>query len=710
MSTSSTASAPAAPRRRLLVYFGIALVAIDFLTRVIFLAGLDPIPEWSRQARILAWGMLSDAPVVLLQLLPWAWFLTLSGGTSLNRSWWRYTLLTLLCSSLVFGAAVEYSFWAEFNSRFNHIAIDYLLFPGEVATNIWQSYNVPAWAGVAVALGALLAWPMHRALDGMHFAQLTWSRRLIGFVSTTALAGVAATVAILVPATPTGERIHDEVAANGQAQLVRAFFTAHLAYEQFYPTHPAAQATALADAEFSRPRSNDPQRDFTAVMRRDRPLDIVVVLEESLGSEFVGRLGGPRPNTPGFDRWSERGTLLTNLIANGNRTVRGLEGVLCSFLPLPGDSVWKRDKSENVATIAQVLGQHGYRREFFYGGAGIFDGMKPFALANGWESFIEDGVIRSDFPPDAFRTAWGAADSYVFNSLLSHQQAARDDGVPFFGTLLTTSNHKPFLTPDTQHPILTPGRAWRMGLIAVGILIAVILTLVFAGRHWGYLRIIIFGGVLLGGYGILMWVKLQPSDTRENAVRYADKALTAYLDHAAAAGLLDRTVLLVVGDHGARVYGAAEIPAASYRIPALLLAPETRFQGSTIDTLASQIDLAPTLLSIAGIDYKAPFLGRDLLADNQAPGRAWLIHNRDIGLLTDTDLVVLGLHKSITWYQRPDRTSDAFSPVAPADVTPAQHALAERAIAGFQDASHLYEQRLYRLPAAHLRPTPLGTP
>ena len=39
----------------------------------------------------------------------------------------------------------------------------------------------------------------------------------------------------------------------------------------------------------------------------------------------------------------------------GNRTVRGMEGILCSFLPLPGDAIVKRDRSENVASIARFL-------------------------------------------------------------------------------------------------------------------------------------------------------------------------------------------------------------------------------------------------------------------------------------------------------------------------------------------------------------------
>lgn len=687
-----------APRRRLILGLGLIMLLFNTVLRIIFLGMLDQAVPLLSGVSVLALGLLNDLLTIPILLVPVALFLALSGGTSLRHGAWRFALLTVGCGGLLFGVAVEHAFFSEFTSRFNHIAIDYLLFPGEVATNIWQSYNVPAFVAAAGLLGALVAWPLDRVLRGAQFDPLPWSRRLLGAAMALVIASVAGFGSWLLPAQPIGERALNEVAANSHVQLVRAFATAHLSFEQFYRTVPTEQATPLIDAEFKRTASGDPQRTFTAAVRRDRPLDVVVVLEESLGSEFVGRLGGKKPCTPGFDRWSERGLLLTNLVANGNRTVRGLEGVLCSFMPLPGDSVWKRDKSENVATIAQVLRAQGYRSEFFYGGAGVFDGMKPFALANGWEKFIEDGVIASDFPKEAFRTAWGAADGYVFDRLLEHQRSARAAGVPFFGTLLTTSNHKPFLTPNTHGLTVSSAKAWRMAGTAGGIVLVIVLLIIFTGRRIGYLRIAGMGVIVLAAYGIWMGVKLQPKDSRENAVKYSDQALAAYLDRAAMEGFLDHTVLLVVGDHGARVYGSAEIPAASYRVPGLLLAPEARFQGVTIDGLASQVDLAPTLLSLAGVDYRAPFLGRDLLDPAGTPGRAWLIHNRDIGLLTDQDLVVLGLRKSVTWYRRDGRASDVFTEVPAAAVTAEQRALADRASAAFQEASRLYEGRAYRLP------------
>ena len=52
---------------------------------------------------------------------------------------------------------------------------------------------------------------------------------------------------------------------------------------------------------------------------------------------------------------------------------------------------------------------------------------------------------------------------------------------------------------------------------------------------------------------------------------------------------------------------------ASYRVPAVLLTPDPADRDVTIDRLASQVDLAPTLLSLAGMDYDAPFFGHDII-------------------------------------------------------------------------------------------------
>ncbi|MBL8860012.1 MAG: sulfatase-like hydrolase/transferase [Planctomycetes bacterium] len=575
---------------------------------------------------------------------------SLLAGWVLSKPVARRSALTLFFAAAAFGIAIEFFFFEEFNSRYNHIALDYVLYPHEVATNIWESYPVPLFVGLALVLGFGLSWVADRRLSGVKLERVPWAvagRR--GLFALAAL-GTAAFATTVVPADLSTNRITSEIAQNGLLQLVRAFRTAELEYDQYYLTLPSAEARARAASVLAFPhdsaapgavvpRAAALQRTIHSA-RPDgaAPLDVVVVMVESLGSEFVGTLGAKNPNlTPEFDRWSKQGLLFENLIANGNRTVRGLEGILCSFVPLPGDSITKHSPPAEAATLGRVFANAGYQTAFFYGGAGTFDGMEPFMSKNGWHEFVE----QRDYADDCFTTAWGVADEHIFAQLLQHQLNARIEGKPFFGTLMSVSNHKPYLVPR--------GR-----------------TAVSDGK---------------------------PS--RAGAVAYSDWAIGHWLDAARDKGLLEHTVVLIVGDHGARVYGRELIPVESYRIPALFLSPDKIFQGHRYPRLCSQIDLAPTLVALAGLRCEVPFLGRDLASLEDGPGRAFVQHNRDVGMLTDDTLVVLGLKKTVTFYQRDSRAGSALTLVADADVSPAMRELERDAAAVFQTAYETYHRGRY---------------
>src|SRR5205814_8052760 len=108
--------------------------------------------------------------------------------------------------------------------------------------------------------------------------------------------------------------------------------------------------------------------------------------------------------------------------------------------------------------------------------------------------------------------------------------------------------------------------------------------------------------------------------------------------------------------------------------------------------------LAPTLLSLAGVSCTAPFFGSDSTAMPDGPGRAFVHHNRDIGILTDDLLVVLGLQKTVAFYRRDGRASDVLVRVPEEAATPAMHALELDATAVFQTAYELYKNGRFELP------------
>jgi len=451
------------------------------------------------------------------------------------------------------------------------------------------------------------------------------------------------------------DRVANEIAANGLVELVHAVWSADLPFPLYYRTLDESETRARAARVLGAPITDGAapslQKHFASTTGASAPQQIVIVLEESLGSDYVAALGGSHDCAPELERHFANGLLLSNLIANGNRTVRGLEGVLCSFVPLPGYAILQRGKSENVATIARILAARGYKTAYYYGGSGLFDHMQSFVEQNGWQELHDE----AEFPAADFRTAWGVADEYVFDALLARQEAARARGEKLFATMLSVSNHKPYDYPR--------------------------------GRYT---------------------VPDEPHG-RQAAVRYSDACIGGYLDALKERGLASDTLVLLVGDHGARVYGAEEIPTHSYRIPALFVTPDERWHGKRIERLCSQVDLVPTLLDLCGIECDAPFFGQSVLALPPDGGRAFVHHNRDVGMLTDRALVVLGLQKTIAFYTRSGTDSDDFTRVEERAATPELRALADDVSAVFGAAFELYDNRRFRLPG-DLEPLPAAAP
>jgi phosphoglycerol transferase MdoB-like AlkP superfamily enzyme len=366
-------------------------------------------------------------------------------------------------------------------------------------------------------------------------------------------------------------------------------------------------------------------------------LNVVLCLEESFGSEFWGSLGRTKPTcTPEMDKLAlEEGMFFTNIYASGNRTVRGLEGVLASFPPLPGDSIVKRDLSDNVETIARVLKRDDYNTLFLYGGRGLFDGMRSFAVRNGFDRFIE----QKHFEKPTFSTIWGVCDEDLFERSVTELRELSKQEKPFFATILSVSNHKPFTYP--------------------------------AGR-----------------------IPEDPNKRkREHAVKYADYALGQFFRAVKKEPFWTNTIFVVLADHGARVYGSMSIPIDSYEIPWVVLGPAVVKQPVKIGTLGGSLDVAPTILGLIGRPYESLFFGQDLLNTSPEKKRIFLNHNRDIGMMAHDKMVVLGLRKGVEHFEgHPKSELKMVQKPSEADL---QAELDTAAM--YQVADDLYVNRRYRL-------------
>jgi len=541
-------------------------------------------------------GLRFDVFVTLCCAFPQMIFLSLIGNRQklprllqigLEIQW--FSGYTMLISVVV----AEWLFFAEFQTRLNYIAFEYLVYPKEVCCNIWESYQTGKLLTVVLIVGvaayAVLRERYLRRIQDHMPARRRWSI-------------VAATFCIILTmwlSTPmssihvTRSRTANECSGNGIYSFVYYAWTCRFDFNDFYQTTSETEAVALsrdsvesADSKFI-PGSQHPLDRVVSTNRPQRNANVVLILEESLGSDFIGALGDNRGLTAEFDKLSTEGLLFNNWYATGNRTARALEAVTTAMPPLPTESILKRDHSTNVFTLASVLAERGYERLFVTAGRGMFDGVRAFMTANGFNHFVEQG----DFENPGFVNAWGVADEDMFHRAIEEIDELHQKGKPFIATLLTVSNHRPYTYP--------------------------------AGRIDS------------------------DEQTRENAVRYADWAIGDFFRRVREKVYYKDTIFIVMGDHGARVYGSQLFPIRSYRVPVLVIDPQ-QSSASQCSTLASSMDIAPTIMGLLGGDYRSVFFGRDALAIDPKDGYAMMQHNHEIALLNaKNQLTILSSQKRV---------------------------------------------------------------
>jgi phosphoglycerol transferase MdoB-like AlkP superfamily enzyme len=635
-------------------FFFLSLLCVYTLLRVVLFMkfGRDTPAGLGKVVLAFIIGFHRDIFVSLLWTVPvlfWVWIVPRKW---FRAGWHRFLFLTgffLFWAVGVFTTFAEYYFFEEFRSRFNTVAVDYLLYPHEVFVNIWDSYPVPAVVGACAAIS--LAWVLTaRWLFSWMWDQLTPAgARFRHFLVMAVICGLLSQTLTLHGVHFSPDRTLNEIADNGAVAFFAAAWTRNLDYSANYKTLSGDEAYERVRKLVASPDSQFVEKGHT-IRRKvagdpSRPrLNVIILLEESFGSEFWGCLGRSETLTPEMDKLSiEEGMLFTNIYASGNRTVRGFEGVFSSFPPLPGDSILHRDRSENVETLARILKRDGYNTVFLYGGRGMFDGMKSYTTRNGWDRFIEHNPpFHDDFPHPNFATVWGVCDEEVYMRGIQEFRALNQQGKPFLGCIMTVSNHKPYTYPRGKIPEDPE----------------------------------------------------LPHPTREKAVNYSDWSLGQFFRAAKHEAFWTNTIFVVAADHGARVYGKQQIPIHSYEIPVVFLGPAVIHAPSRVPQLGCSLDVSPTILGLLGRPYETMFFGRDLLKDPPEDGRALLNHNRDIGMLAGDRMVVLGYPMTETFYGGdPKRTE--MQPVAnPSD---ADRELEKNAMAVYQVADDLYMNRRYRI-------------
>lgn len=584
-----------------LLFYALGFTILGIARMIFIIWQSERIGSFGDMLQILFNGLRIDLSLLsylaIIPALVWILVLPFTFRHHLHRILLVWLWLSLLC--VIFFEVATPTFILEYDLRPNRLFIEYLMYPKEVATMLINGHLLSivlaslAFAVLGYGVLRFLKSQFHTAVPKMGFAEGNWF--------TWASCSVLLLVIVVAGARGTlGHRpLNPSLVYFSQDPLVNtlnlnSMYSVMFAIKQLGKEAQAAKMygdmssekifdivktqTQMPANAFIDPAI--PTLAFRQAAHQGRPKNLVIILQESLGAQFVKTLGG-RELTPNIDNLYQQGWGFHQLYATGTRSVRGIEAVITGFTPTPARSVVKLDKSQHgFFSIAQILQQHDYHTQFVYGGESHFDNMKGFFLGNGFSDIVD----IDDFAKTDFIATWGASDGDLFDQAHLELLDLQKTNKPFFSLVFTSSNHDPFEIPantishiDDEAPL-------------------------------------------------------------DSAIRYADHALGQFMEQAKQSPYWEDTLFLIIADHDTRTYGTELVPIKSFHIPSVIIGKDIAPRQD--QRLVSQIDMLPTLLSLMGISDATPALGRDLLR-NDIEERAMMQFANNFAYMTREEVVVL---------------------------------------------------------------------
>ena len=287
------------------------------------------------------------------------------------------------------------------------------------------------------------------------------------------------------------------------------------------------------------------------LLNTDRP-NVLVLVIEGMGGDFVHAISGRPDVTPRLDSLISQGIFFSNCYAGSFRTDRGMVCVMNGHPGLPMTSIMKLpNKSAALPSLPGKLREVGYETYFMYGGDINFTNMNSWLYGTGFKHVTSDAEFTH---LERKTNAWGVNDDITFSRLLSEIKERKDS--LWFGGYLSLSSHEPFEVP--------------------------------------YHRL---------------------DDKICNSFAYTDSCLGAFVDSLRNSPIWDNLLLVITPDHGFRYppQGFAFDPHV-HHIPILWLGGAVK-EPKVIDRFTVQPDMAATILAQMGIDFSDFRFSRNVLSD-----------------------------------------------------------------------------------------------
>ncbi len=517
-------------------------------------------------------GLIIHIPLLFAWIKP----LSLFKDGRIRRSWLLYLTITMTAILLLY--IIDFGHFSYLQTRLEAATIRYLYNPITSLEMIWQTYPViPIVAGLIVFGSIYYSGLKRYARYLVRKAKKDYSRAKKIIIAVITVIVFAAGIYGKLSYYPlrwsdaffSPYPFASQLSLNPVLYLVITFQHKELGYDvdavrKYYPF-------MINYLNIEKP--DEKNLDFTRiekpVFERNKKPNIIVIILESLAAHKTGIFGNPLNPTPNLDAIARESLLFRNFYVQSPGTARS---VFTFITGLP-DIELQSTSTRNPRTVSQhtiINSFEGYEKFYFIGGSANWANIRGLLLHNipGLHLF-EEGSYKSERVD-----VWGISDLQLFEEAHNILKDARK---PFFAIIQTSGSHRPYTIPEDNR---------------------------------GFKSIEI-EEELVKKYGFV-------SSAEFNAFRFLDHSVGYFMKLARDSEYFKDTIFVFFGDHGLpgraphMIKGEELLELNRIHVPLIIYSPGF-IKSSVEDRLANEMDVLPTIASLAGINYTNTTLGRDLM-------------------------------------------------------------------------------------------------
>lgn len=300
-----------------------------------------------------------------------------------------------------------------------------------------------------------------------------------------------------------------------------------------------------------------------------KKMNVVVILMESMSANLLHVKENGKEIAPYLHELINKSYYFDNFYSAGNHTNHGILATLFGLPALFDRNIMKNVDIPLCEGLPNTLQKQGYRTMFFMSHESQYDNMNAFLRENG----VEEIYSQENYPSSKRVNGFGVADDFLFQYAFDKINQEAKDNKPFQSTILTISNHPPYIVPDK--------------------------------------------------------FKSVSDNPQYQIIAYADDAIRQFMEKAEKQDWFKNTLFVLLADHGKLVgSNSYELPLSYNHIPLILYSKAFTDAPHCFEQLGGQVDVFPTIMGLLNQSYENNTFGVDLFKTK----RSCMFFSADNGL------------------------------------------------------------------------------